>query len=264
MDQGGIKETVSLFCHMLMRLAFFLWIMDCGFVMYFGDRPNIPIYEIRHTVQCHEDIWWAKTDAEWAELRQKMGVNDAEFPLLMSMLISPDISIPPTNLSVLGGFDLLHGLHIHIWIQQQYEASIGENATIRQVIFRKRNEEVQTALRKWREGWESTLTTFPSLRQPLYQRAALAFWFLAKYFNEVKDSRHQPGFCGAIRQILPVGRLLRAIFMMIDNGKLSDNSPASAIHPSEEEDSNLRGNASLDTMNINFIMYEKRDEKIPG
>lgn len=67
-----------------------------------------------------------------------------------------------------------------------------------------------------------------------------------------------------MRQILPVGRLLRAIFMMIDSGKLNDNSPASAIHPNEVEDTNLRGNASLDTMNINFIMYAKRDEKIPG
>ena len=83
--------------------------------------------------------------------------------------------------------------------------------------------------------------------RPLYQRAALAFWSLAEYFNEVEDSRHQPGFCGATRQILPVGRLLRAIFMMIDSGKLNDNSPAWAIHPREGEDTNLRGNASLDT-----------------
>jgi hypothetical protein len=238
--------------------------MDCGFVMYFGDRPTIPIYEIRHTIQCHEDVWWAKSAAEWAELRAKIPLNDAEFPLLMSMMISPDIPMP-ANLSILGGFVLLHGLHIHIWIQQQYESSIGENQAIRQIVFRKRNEEVQTALKKWREGWEAALTTFPSLRQPLYQRSALAFWFLAKYFNEVKDSRHNSsGFCGTIRQILPVGRLLRAIFMMIDSGKLNDNSPASAIHPSDVEDTNLRGDASLDTMNINFIMYEKRYEKIPG
>lgn len=244
--------------------------------MYFGDRPSIPVYEIRHTIPCHEDIWWAETSEEWAERRRTMGVNEAEFPLLMSMLISPDIPMPPANLSILGGFGLLHGspaqfnvlqvgLHIHIWIQQQYEASIGENQNIRQTVFRKRNEEVQTALRKWREGWEATRTYFPSSRPPLYERSALAFWFLAKYFNEVKDSRlSQSGFCGAVRQILPVGRLLRAIFMMIDSGKLTDNSPASAIHPNEVEDTNLRGNASLDTMNINFIMYAKRDEKIPG
>jgi hypothetical protein len=246
--------------------------MDSGLVMYFGDRPSIPVYEIRHAIQCHEEVWWAKTETEWAQCRKTMAVNDAEFPLLMSMLISPDIPSPPSNLSVLGGFDLLHGrshlghpnvgLHIHIWIQQQYEASIGEDQRVRQIVFRKRNEEVQMALRKWREGWEATLTSFPSSRTPLYQRSSLAFWFLAKYFNEVKDSRHsQSGFCGAERHILPVGRLLRAIFMMIDSGKLNDNSPASAIHPSEVEETNLR-NASLDTMNINFIMYEKRE--IPG
>jgi hypothetical protein len=147
-------------------------------------------------------------------------------------------------------------LHIHIWIQQQYEASIGENKNIRSIVFRKRNEEVQTALRKWREGWNATLNYFPSIKPALYQKSALAFWFLAKYFNEVKESRHgSAGNCGANRQILPVGRLLRAIFMMIDSGKLNDNSPTSAINASDMQigDAGLRGNASLDTMNIAFI-----------
>lgn len=77
--------------------------------MYFGDRPSIPVYEIRHTIPCHEDIWWAETSEEWAERRRTMAVNEAEFPLLMSMLISPDIPMPPANLSILGGFGLLHG-----------------------------------------------------------------------------------------------------------------------------------------------------------
>jgi hypothetical protein len=83
--------------------------MDCGLVMYFGDRPSIPVYEIRHTIQCHEDIWGAKTAEEWAKRRRNMPLNDSEFPLMMSMLISPDIPVPPPNLSVLGGFSLLHG-----------------------------------------------------------------------------------------------------------------------------------------------------------
>jgi hypothetical protein len=156
---------------------------------------------------------------------------------------------------------LTSGLHIHIWIQQQYEASIGENKNIRSIVFRKRNEEVQTALKKWREGWNATLTYFPSSQPKLYQKSALAFWFLAKYFNEVKDTRAGHSLhCGANRQILPVGRLLRAIFMMMDSGKLNDNSPTSAINATEVGDSGLRGDASLDTMNINFIMYEKRVE----
>lgn len=237
--------------------------------MYFGDRPSIPVYELRHTIQCHEEIWAATTAEEWMKRRKNMPVNDSEFPLMMSMLISPDIPLPLPNMSVLGSFSLLHGisylclliagLHIHIWIQQQYEASIGENKNIRSIVFRKRNEEVQSALRKWREGWNATLTYFPSSKPMLYQKSALAFWFLAKYFNEVKDFRQGHAVhCGANRQILPVGRLLRAIFMMMDSGKLNDNSPTSAINATEVGDSGLRGDASLDTMNINFIMYEKR------
>ena len=91
-------------------LAFFMWIMDCGLVMYFGDRPSIPVYEIRHRIQCHEDIWCASTASEWLQMREKMPVNESEFPLLMSMLISPDIPVPPPNLSVLGNFCLLHGI----------------------------------------------------------------------------------------------------------------------------------------------------------
>lgn len=39
-----------------------------------------------------------------------MPFNESEFPLMMSMLISPDIPVPPPNLSVLGNFCLLHGM----------------------------------------------------------------------------------------------------------------------------------------------------------
>ena len=41
-----------------------------------------------------------------------MPVNESEFPLMMSMLISPDIPVPPPNLSVLGNFCLLHGMSL--------------------------------------------------------------------------------------------------------------------------------------------------------
>jgi hypothetical protein len=43
--------------------------------------------------------------------------------------------------------------------------------------------------------------------------------------------------------------------MMMDSGKLNDNSPTSAINASDMQigDAGLRGNASLDTMNIAFI-----------
>src|SRR5208282_2709517 len=102
---GMALKFISLF-----RTAFFLFIMDSGLVTYFGDRPSIPVYEIRHTIQCHEAIWSAGTAAEWADRRRMMPVNDSEFPLMMSMLISPDIPVPPPNISVLGGFCLLHGL----------------------------------------------------------------------------------------------------------------------------------------------------------
>jgi len=145
-------------------------------------------------------------------------------------------------------------MHIHIWIQQQYEASMGGNKTLRSVVFRKRNEEVQTALRKWREGWNATLQYFPSAKPAMYQKSALAFWFLAKYFNEVKDSgQGQSLHCHASRQILPVGRLLRAIFMLMDSGKLNDNSPTSAINATDVADSGPRANATLDAMKLNFI-----------
>jgi len=46
--------------------------------------------------------------------------------------------------------------------------------------------------------------------------------------------------------------------MMIDNGKLNENSPTSAINATSEGEG-VRAKASLDAMNINFIMYEKKD-----
>jgi len=192
------------------------------------------------------------------------------------------------------------GLHIHIWIQQQYESSIGDNSQIRSIVFRKRNEEVAFALHKWRAAWNATLLHYPSSKPALYQKSALAFWyppplvpfptislypissshstwgfsssgtnrsrFLAKYINEVKDSR---AVCGANRQILPVGQLLRAIFVMMDNGKLNESSSAKDVDDVGEicaqsqaegmAGEGIKGDKSLDTMMIDFIMYKKKD-----
>ena len=72
---------------------------------------------------------------------------------------------------------LIAGLHIHIWIQQQYESSIGDNSQIRSIVFRKRNEEVAFALHKWRSAWNATLLHYPSSKPALYQKSALAFWY---------------------------------------------------------------------------------------
>jgi hypothetical protein len=72
---------------------------------------------------------------------------------------------------------LIVGLHIHIWIQQQYESSIGDNSQIRSIVFRKRNEEVALALHKWRSAWNATLLHYPSSKPALYQKSALAFWY---------------------------------------------------------------------------------------
>ena len=69
------------------------------------------------------------------------------------------------------------GLHIHVWIQQQYESSIGDNSQIRSIVFRKRNEEVAFALHKWRTAWNATLLHYPSSKPALYQKSAIAFWY---------------------------------------------------------------------------------------
>ena len=168
-------------------------------------------------------------------------------------------------------------------------------------MFRKRNEEVAFALHKWRAAWNATLLHYPSSKPALYQKSAIAFWyplpsltpppfaftflslslasshveqpilirfyrFLAKYFNEVKDAR---AVCGANRQILPVGQLLRAIFMMIDSGKLNESSSAKDVGDVGEicaqsgcegiTGEGIKADKSLDTMMIDFIMYKKKD-----
>lgn len=47
--------------------------------------------------------------------------------------------------------------------------------------------------------------------------------------------------------------------MLMDNGQLNDNSPTTEIiKPVEQNDSSTKTKASLDAMNINFIMYEKK------
>ena len=150
------------------------------------------------------------------------------------------------------------GLHIHIWILQQYEDMSEENDDDPSIIFRTRNREIHAALTKWREGWDAALLRSSSRKPPLYQKCGLAFWTLAKYLIGFKDSQGHRWHCGRSREILEVGKLLRAILLTLDNENTNDVSarPESVMEITDDWDRSKR-DASVDAMNLKFILYDK-------
>ena len=89
------------------RTAFCIYLLDCGFVLFFGDRPRVAPYELRHSLPAHEHVYEARTTFEWQIAFSQ--TNQAEYPVLLEMLLSPQIERHPSDISVMGNFLLLHG-----------------------------------------------------------------------------------------------------------------------------------------------------------
>ena len=88
--------------------AFCIYLLDCGYVLFFGDRPRVAPYELRHSLPAHEHVYEARTAFEWQIAFTQ--TNQAEYPVLLEMLLSPQVERHPSDISVMGNFLLLHGI----------------------------------------------------------------------------------------------------------------------------------------------------------
>jgi len=82
-------------------------------VLFFGDRPRVAPYELRHSLPCHEHVYEARTTFEWQIAYSQ--TNQAEYPVLLEMLLSPQIDRHPSDISVMGNFLLLHGTFSNLY-----------------------------------------------------------------------------------------------------------------------------------------------------
>src|SRR5271155_668770 len=88
--------------------AFCIYLLDCEYVLFFGDRPRVAPYELRHSLPAHEHVYEARTAFEWQIAFTQ--TNQAEYPVLLEMLLSPQVERHPSDVSVMGNFLLLHGI----------------------------------------------------------------------------------------------------------------------------------------------------------
>jgi len=94
------------YLHLILRVTSFFYMLDCGFVMFFGDRPRIAPYEVQHSLPTHEHVYQASSASDWAS--KYVPTNPKPFPELLNAVLSP-FSEFPTGISVAGHFMLLHG-----------------------------------------------------------------------------------------------------------------------------------------------------------
>jgi hypothetical protein len=84
----------------------FFYMLDCGFSMFFGDRPRLEPYEIRHSLPTHEHVYQASSASEWSS--KYVPTNAMPFPELLDIMMSPRKEFP-RDVSAPGHFMLIHG-----------------------------------------------------------------------------------------------------------------------------------------------------------
>jgi hypothetical protein len=109
MDLRGETKTVRFLSQFWVDIsvAFSIYVLDCGHVLFFGNRPRLAPYELRHRVPAHQHVYEARTEDEWRMVYTAQ--NPVEYPVLLEMLLSPQVDTHPTEISVMGHFLLLHG-----------------------------------------------------------------------------------------------------------------------------------------------------------
>jgi hypothetical protein len=89
------------------RIAFLMYLLDCGISLFFGDAPQIAPWELQHSMPAHEHIFEAPNEFEWQMVFTP--TSDLKYPILLEMLLSPSVKQIPPDISVMGHFMLIHG-----------------------------------------------------------------------------------------------------------------------------------------------------------
>jgi len=236
-------------------------------------------YELRHSLPAHEHVYEARTAFEWQIAYTP--TNQAEFPVLLEMLLSPQFERHPADISVMGNFLLLHGtsftegtnkqgIHVHIWTSQQYEPALGGSPGVGSSLADQRHNATSFALAKWRDGWvASKLHTHPAQTIGLYQEKGMMWWVLAKFLHEKKAPSIPEGGMNKwsdVERIENILRILKAIHLTVEKGGVKEeNLSPEVVKPEvvkegKDESPNPKVGSEedgLNSMTISFIMSRK-------
>jgi len=236
-------------------------------VLFFGDRPRVASYELRHSLPAHEHVYEAGTAFEWQISFTQ--TNTAEYPVLLQMLLSPSVERHPSDISVMGNFLLLHGLHVHIWKNQQYEPSLGGSPGLGAGLSDQRHATTSFALGKWRDGWvASKLHTHPAQTVGLYQEKGMMWWVLAKFLHEKKGLVTVPeGGMSAwtdSERVENILRIIKAIHLTVVRGGVKEENLLPELVKGTTQEQGEQGGKkkdeeNLNSMTISFIMGRKQD-----
>jgi hypothetical protein len=245
------------------RTAFSIYLLDCGRVLFFGDRPTIASYDLRLTVPSHEHIFEARTAFEWQIAYTPP--NPAEYPVLLEMLLSTQVERHPPDISVMGNFCLLHGIHVHIWTAQQYEPSLGGSSGVGASLAEQRNQAISYALQKWRDGYLTAKRhTHTAQTIGLFQEKAMIWWVLAKFLHEKKGRLGQIAKWSDVERIENIMKIIKAIHLTVEKGGVMEEnlSPDAVKESTETEKSGkvVETEGGLNSMTISFIMSRKAED----
>lgn len=229
-------------------------------------------YEVRHPIPAHEHVYEARTAVEWRIVYTP--TNQVEYPVLLEMLLSPHVEAPPTDVSVMGHFLLLHGLspqflmlisglHVQIWTSQQIKPALDSSSEVGATIEDQRHHAMTLALNKWRDSWIwSKLRTPPAQAVGLYEERSFPYWALAKFLHE-KKGMVLDGFIGKwsdSERVVNIMRIIKAVQMTLEHNTGMEEHLSTEIGRQVASPGNVRvseDGEGLDSMSISFIMSRK-------
>jgi hypothetical protein len=237
--------------------------LDCGRTLLFGDRPTIAPSDLRLTVPSHEHIFEAQTAFEWKIAYTPP--NPAEYPVLFDMLLSNKVERHPPDISVMGNFCLLHGIHVCIWTAQQYEPGMSQfpRGVGTSSVTEQPNQSISFALQKWRDGWESSKQhTHPAQTMDLYQEKGMMWWVLAKFLHEKKGQLGQIVKWGDSARIENMMKIIKAIHLTVEKGGVKEeNLSPDAVKELTEKSGKVVVEGGLNSMAVSFIMGRKAEDR---
>jgi hypothetical protein len=183
--------------------------------------------------------------------------------MLLERLLSPQVERHPPDISVMGNFLLLHGLHVQIWTNQQYEPALGGSPGLGTSLVDQRHQATSFALNKWRDGWvASKLHTHPAQTVGLYQEKGMMWWVLAKFLHEKKGLPNDPegGMSSWTdsERVENILRIIKAIHLTVEHGGVKEENLSPELVKTQEQEQGKK-EENLNSMTISFIMARKQD-----
>lgn len=94
-----------------------LYGFTCSLTLFFNEIPLIELFEMRNPPPVHENVFYARSPAEWKGIREAVPEIRYAFAELGATLLSSEFEEAIPQVGIVGNFLLLHGIQAAILLK---------------------------------------------------------------------------------------------------------------------------------------------------